>query len=875
MSKMNKVLPTPERWLFNFFLNHRHPETVTGDFEEKYLELKQNKGVIKARLWLWGQIIMTLPAFINNSIYWSTAMFRNYLKITFRNILKHKGYSMIKILGLAIGMACCILITAYIGYELSFDKYHEKSDNIYRVASYISYAGREIEGTVNPTPMGPQLVEEFPEVLSSVRFFNETKIVASNGEDHFFEKDAIFTDNSIFEIFSFKLLQGDPQNALTRPYTVVITPEIAEKYFGAEDPVGKILKMNNSQDFTVTGVVEKPPVNSHFTFDMLLSMESRFANAASRKQNWLNWNSQTYLLLQEGTAPEDIKDRLQGFNQEHILDKMPENFNVALESYLQPLTSIHLHSNIERELGINSDIKYIYIFAAIAVFILLIACFNFMNLSTARSAKRAREVGMRKVMGAERSKLIFQFLGESLVFSVIALVIGLVLAIIAQPYLNNVSGKNISLDLFNMPAIVGIVFVIVVFAGLVAGSYPALFLSAFKPISVLKGQVQKGGRASNFRRILVVSQFAISITLIISTGIVFNQLKFMINKNLGFNKEQVVVLVLEDNSAFRNAETLSSELRKISGVVSTAGSGMVPFDDNMSVTGYFPEGLETDQGVLLETITFDHDFIDLYEIEIVEGRNFSREMGRDEQTSILLNESAVRKLQWDNPIGKKIEMVRGSNINNRIALTVVGVIEDFHHRSLYKKIEPALIRYSNTGIRRISVRTDTENIMETLNNIEFTWKEVNPNSPYDYFFLDESFEEIYRSEKQLGDIFRVFAVLAIAIGCLGLFGLASFTAEQRTKEIGIRKVLGSSVNSILVLLCREFVILIMIANAVSWPAAYFFTSSWLGNFPYRAGFDLSTFIFAGAGALLIAVITVSYQSLKAAFSNPVNSLRYE
>ncbi|MCP4727949.1 MAG: FtsX-like permease family protein [bacterium] len=875
MNKMKKVLPKLERWLLGFFLNHRHPETVIGDFEENYLELRVNKGIINAKLWLWGQIIMIMPAFINNSFYWSTAMFKNYLKITFRNILKHKGYSTINILGLAIGMACCILITGYIGYELSFDKYHENSKNIYRAASYLSYSGREMENAVNPTPWGPQLVEEFPEVLSCVRFFDEVKIVASNGKDSFFERNAIFTDNSIFEVFSFRLLEGDPQNALTRPFTVVITPETAEKYFGAGDPVGKVLRINNSLDCTITGVIEKPPVNSHFTFDMLFSLESRFVNAAPRKQNWLNWNSQTYILLQEGTAPEDLNVRLAEFNQKHILDRMPKNFNVVLESFLQPLASIHLSSNIERELGVNSDIRYIYVFAAIAVFILLIACFNFMNLSTARSSKRAREVGMRKVMGAERGKLIFQFLGESLVFSVIAIVIGLVLAIIAQPYLNIISGKNISLDLFNMPLIVGSVFVIVIFAGLIAGSYPALFLSAFKPISVLKGQIQRGNGASNFRRILVITQFVISITLIISTGIVFNQLKFMMNKNLGFNKEQVVVLKMEDNDAFRNAETLNSELRRISGVVGTSGSGMVPFDDNMSVTGYFPEGLETENGILLETFTIDHDFLDLYEIELVEGRNFSKEMGQDEQTAILLNESAVRKLQWDNPLGKKIERVRGSDFNNRISLTVVGIIKDIHHRSLYKKIEPALINYSTTGLRRVSVRIDIDNINETMKDIESRWKEVNPNSPFDYFFLDDSFEEIYRSEKQLGDIFLVFAVLAIIIGCLGLFGLASFTAEQRTKEIGIRKVLGSSINSILVLLCREFVILIIAANVLSWPLAYFFTSSWLGNFPYRAGFDITSFLFAGAGALLIAVITVSYQAIKAALADPVRSLRYE
>ncbi len=801
-------------------------------------------------------------------------MIRNYLKIALRTIFKQKIYSFINISGLALGMACCILILAYVVDELSFDKFHENAENIYRVATIGKIAGRTIEVATCPAPMASAMVEDFPEVLNSVRFRGAGNTLFSYGERKFFESGLLYTDNTIFELFSFNLALGDPESALEAPYTIVITQEMAQKYFDGEDPVGKILRMNNNEDFIVTGIIEKPPSNSHIPFNMLASFETLYKRRAE-DMVWYNWNYQTYIELQEGVDWKGFEKKFIGFNEKYI-GGFVKSIGGEISNFLQPLTSIHLYSNMENELSANSDIRYVYAFTAIAVFILLIACINFMNLSTARSASRAKEVGLRKVVGAERSMLIKQFLGESLLMAVISVLFSLLIVRIASPHFNNLAGREINVNVITSPWMGMGLLGVVLFVGFIAGSYPAFFLSGFRPVSVLKGQIKKGARNSRLRSILVIFQFAISITLIIGTSIVFNQLNFMRNKRLGFNKEQQMIIPIRDAETSRKAELIKTELFGIEGVESVCGSMKVPGEESFSTSVYFPEGFASDQSVLIESFSIDDDFVETYDIELVEGRNFSKEMSTDREDGILINETAVKRLGWESGVGKKIYQSEDiEDPSARRPLTVIGVIKDIHHRSVHHVVEPNLIRFQPDFARRITVKLNAESVSPTMKRIEEKWNTIAPNHPFDYFFLDDYYDGLYRSEVRLGNIFQTFTLFAIIIGCLGLFGLASFAAEQRTKEIGIRKVLGSSVGSIVFLLCKEFVLLVVIANVFAWPIAHLTMKKWLQSFPYQANIHVTTFILAGVLAMIIALLTVSYRAVHAAGINPVEALKYE
>ena len=847
---------------------------AVGDFIEQYFKLVEEKGRFIARLWYWMHIVQILPSFTVHSIYWSVIMFKNYLKTALRNIRRHKGYSFINIAGLAVGMACCILILIYIVYELSFDRFHENAKNIYRVATKGRVAGTTIEVATTPAPMGPALIEDFPEVLNAVRFGQQGNTMFSTGDKRFFESGLLYTDNSLLDIFSFRLIQGESAEALKAPYTMVITPEIAGKYFGGEDPVGKILRMNNVEDFTVTGVIEKPPANSHIQFDMLASFETLYQRRPE-ELIWFNWNYQTYILVQEGVDYREVDKKFDSFNEKFV-SGMLRSMGGEIANYLQPLTSIHLHSHLEVELSPNSDIRYVYTFAAIAAFILLIACINFMNLSTARSANRAREVGMRKVVGAERSMLIKQFLGESLLLAVISLLFALVIVRLALPYFNQLAGREMSLNIVSSPWMIAGLFGIVLFVGFTAGSYPAFYLSGFMPAGVLKGDVQKGSKHSRFRSILVVFQFAVSIVLIIGTSIVYSQLDFMRNEQLGFSKEQKLVILVRDSAVAQKLELIKTEMRKIEDVEMVSGSSKIPGDDNFSMSAYFPEGFTDDQGFLMEGYAIDDDFLETYDIQLIAGRGFSREMATDQESAVLINETAAKKLEWQNAVGKRIyTLTNPQDLSQRRAMTVIGVIQDFHHRSTHHMIGPSINMFSPDNARRITLKLNTKEVTRSMAQIEEKWNTVAPGHPFDYFFMDDYYDGLYRSEERLGGIFRAFTLFAVIIGCLGLFGLASFAAEQRTKEIGIRKVLGSSSGGIVLLLCREFVLLVTIANVFAWPAAFLMMRKWLQSFPYRTDVHLATFFLAGAAAMAIALITVSYRAFKAARTNPVEALKYE
>jgi putative ABC transport system permease protein len=809
-------------------------------------------------------------------------MFKNYLKITYRSMIKNKFYSLINVFGLSFGIACCILIFAYIGYEFSFDRYHKNADNIYRIVQKRTVEGRTQELPSSTGPMGPALVEEFPEVIDAARFM-PTVIRSFIFEDRkFFQSGVFYADQSVFNIFSFELIEGDPKTALEAPFTMVVTEETAQKYFGDESPIGKTINWDNKFDYQITGVVKEPPPNSHFTFTCMASFSTLIPYAPRIGSRWTIWGFATYLLLQENADPEKLEQKLVGFNQRHLGQVLAEAGG-TLETYLQPLKKIHLFSRLSSDLGTNNDIRLIRAFAAIALLILCIACINFMNLATARSAGRAREVGLRKVLGAERRRLISQFLGESFAFALLSLIIAMFIVWFALPYFNNLASREITINYINMPSLSLSLAGIVLFVGLFAGSYPAFFLSAISPVVSLKSSHAQRSKKVSIRSILVVSQFAVSVILLICTMIIFNQQKYMRNKELGFNKEHLYVIALQNEEVRVGLESFKNELLQIDGVISACGTSMVPGEMYLFNTGTYPEGASEEQVFQMDNFYVDHDFLKTFEIQVVKGRGFSKEMPTDFTDALMVNETAAEELGWDDPIGKKIKVLLHpfDTIAGYTPLRVIGVFQDIHQRSLYSVINPTFVQYiKNEGpienrARRLTVRLATDDLPGTTAKIEQKWKDIYPNHPYHSFFLDEFFERLHRAEQKLGEIFRAFSLLAIIIGCLGLLGLAAFTAEQRTKEIGIRKVLGSSVGSIVVLLCRKYLGLIVIANAIAWPIAFFAMKKWLQSFPYPVTIGLMTFVITALLSFVIAFGTVGYQSVKAARKNPSDSLRYE
>ena len=800
-------------------------------------------------------------------------MFKNYLKTTIRNMSRYKGYAFINIFGLAAGMACCIMIISYILTELSYDKYHEHADRIFRVATDVNAGGFIAKLAISNAPLGPALKNNYPEVLQFARIQPRDKQFVVYQNHQFFEEGVVWADNSIFSVFSFPFTKGGPSFALQTANSIVLTEESAKKYFGdTDDPIGKVLRFNNRDNFTVTGVVENVPNNSHFSFDMLCSLETRYAQNRENMEVWLNFNLYTYLLLPEDYDLKLLEQKLQDVVEKHMGNEL-KAMGGEINYFLQPLTRIHLHSNLENEISDNSRISYIYIFSAIALFILLIACINFMNLATARSTIRAKEVGLRKVVGAFKKQLIMQFMGESLLISIIAFIFSLVLVRFFLPVFSSLSGRDLHLDFLGIPWLMPGLFGLVLFVGLIAGSYPAFFLSSFKPVTVLKGKIRSGRTSTRFRSILVISQFVISITLIIGTSIILKQLNFVKNKNLGYDKGNLIVTELMDTRLRQSQESIRAELKKVPGVLNAATSHVVPGQD-ANVQPFIPEGFSQEQAQLMQSINIDPEFIPTYEIELIEGRNFSHEFTTDADEAVIINETALRKFGWDKAVGKTIQ-VPGDRVSEWNLRTIIGVVKDFHFDSLHSIIMPLCLSNEPNYFNTITIRINPNNTLETLSLLQEKWKTIDPANPLDFFFLDEYFGRQYASDERLSNIFGAFTLFAIFIACLGLFGMASFMAEQRTKEIGIRKVLGASIPGVVTLMSRDFIKLVLAANVIAWPIAYFTMRSWLRNFAYQAGINIWIFVQTAALAIGIALITVSYQSVKSAFANPVDAIKYE
>jgi putative ABC transport system permease protein len=798
-------------------------------------------------------------------------MISNYIKIAIRNILRHKVYAFINIAGLSVGMACTILILLWVQYELSFDRYHENADRIYRLGLNLRTSKIKESIASNGVPAGPTFEKRFSEVLKACRFQKgEGVAVVQYKEKKFFEENIFFADNSVFEIFTFPMVNGNPKTALTVKDAAVITEDMAKKYFGYEDPIGKMIKLNNEYNATVTGVVKNIPSNSHFSFNMLLPFEALGPWIEKAMQHWLfNIHNYTYLLLQKNCNIRDFEKKFPALIEEYMGDILKATGG-SVELFLQPLTGIHLYSNLKWEIEANGDIAYVYVFSAIALLILFIACINFMNLSTARSANRAKEVGVRKLLGAHQRNLFSQFLGESILFSLVSIITAMGLVELALPFFQSLSGSQLNPDYISSLSIISALFGLMVFVSFMAGSYPALFLSAFQPIQVLTGRLKTGAAGSLFRKILVVIQFTISIGLIVASAIIFIQLNYMKNKTLGFDKERIVVIRVTDRNMRQSMEKIKEELKSYHGISNVTVSNYLP-GEGFWMKIIIPEGSELDQTESIGRIRIDSDFISTMDIKLVSGRNFSPQFSSDQSDLIIVNETAARQWGWKDPIGKTIRVLDDRPIKK----TIIGVIRDFHVESLHKKIEPVFFEYMPASSRYISVKIRPDNIPDTIRYIEKTLKQIDPMLPFDYTFLDESFDRKYKAEEKINKIFTYFTLLAIFIACLGLFGLASFTAEQRTKEIGIRKALGAAISGIILLLSKEFTKWVLVANIIAWPIAYVAMNRWLQNFAYRINISLGIFILAALSAFVIALVTVGYQAIKAARANPVESLRYE
>ena len=868
MKNKNLKPPLFAVWLLRRFSLEKNRDSLLDDLEFEYRELLSEKGRFFAKFWYISHLFRAIPELLISLLLWRFIMFKNYLKIALRHIKRQKGYSFINIFGLAVGMTCCILILLYIQFELSYDKYHENADRIYRLAVKGKMGGETLNIPKSSHPMAETLYRDFPEVQNVVKLSRIERGFVRYGENKFYDR-IFYTDKSIFDIFSFPMINGDPESALAAANTAVITEDMARKYFKNKDPIGKVLiihdEFNNQDNFTVTGIIKNVPENSHFTFDILCSFETIFANPPGYYRKWERLLFYTYILLQKNYDHKVLEKKFTALIDANISTNL-KNMGVTLELYLQPLTSIHLNSHLQEEISVNGNKSYIYIFSVIAIFILLIACINFMNLSTACALIRAKEIGVRKVIGADRSKLIMQFFSESLFYSFLTFIIALILVILFFPVISSLSGKMISFSsVYSFRLIPGFLGLII-FVGLIAGSYPAFVLSSFQPIKAVKGGLSSNIRSSRLRNILVVFQFAVTIIFILGTVVVLKQLSYMKKRSLGFNKEHVIVF------PFWSSNLIKNELRTLPSVINVGSSSHVPGEGTYR-NPYIPEGYDNDQKQWMNELYIDRDFINVMGIDIVEGRNFLHESTSDVNGSCIINETAVKKFGWDNPVGKTIrEITESGSYPER---KVIGVVKDFHTVSLHKLIEPLIMIFNPGMLKTFAVKIRSGNIKETLNSLRNKWKEIYPYRPIEYHFLDESFDSQYKSDERLSKIYTYFTIIAVFVACIGLFGLVSFVADRRVKEIGIRKALGATVMNIVRMLSREFLLLVFFANIIAWPIAFFIMKKWLQNFAYRTDFGLWIFVLSGLTALAIALLTVSYQSVKAARANPVDSIRYE
>ena len=807
-------------------------------------------------------------------------MISNYLRVAVRILLRFKVYSVINVAGLAIGLACSILILLYVEDEMSYDRFHEKAHQIYRVGEIGNLGDRQFKEATAPAPLADALLDEFPEVLQATRIIKGINTVIRYEDKSFFETSYIYSDSTFFDVFSFSLVSGNPETALTEPFSMVISESASARYFGKEDPMGKVLHEADGNDFVITGVVKDNPANSHFHFDFLVSMNSLWE---SKSENWLSDGYYTYIVLQEDFPPAKLAKKLPGFTRKKMGPQILKYFGISIDEwsssendfnfYIELLTRIYLFSDASNQLEPTSEVRYIYFFITIAFLILILAAINFTSLTTAKSSIRAREVGIRKVMGSSRNRIIYQLLAESVFLSMLALIIALAAVELFLPTFNQIAYKDLSMNLFARWYVPPILIIGTLAAGVLTGFYSAISISTYNILAVLRGKLGPGNKRGWFRSGLVVFQFTIAIIIVAFTIVIYAQLTFIQNKNLGFDKEHVLV-VDRAYGLEKQTEAFKYELLKHPGISNVTLTSTIPGKNGWGGAIFQKKDSPPEQLFHFSYLAGDLDFTKTFGIEMAEGRFFSDKYGADSM-SIVLNETAVRSLGFKYPVGQNLMSIASSR-DERVPFKIIGVVKDFHYAPMHEKIGNIAILYRKRYFPRyVSLRIDNQKMEEIIKYVEKTWKKLSMNQPFRYFFMDESFDDLYKSERRTGKIFTFFSILAIFIASLGLTGLSSFMAEQRVKEIGIRKVNGATIVNILSLLSVELTKWILIANILAWPVGWLLMKNWLQNFAYKTNLSWWIFVISGVTSLIIALLTISRHAIKLGLANPANSLRYE
>ncbi|WP_422360991.1 ABC transporter permease [Reichenbachiella sp.] len=793
-------------------------------------------------------------------------MLRNYITIAIRNIQNSPVYSTINVIGLTIGIVSSLLLYLYVDFEKSYDSFHSNMENIYRVTTKANVQDTEFHVPLAPSLVGSTLKNEYGIIENFVRVTSRGEMLIAVDENYFYENDIMQTDSSFFEVFDFELLEGNKASCLSEPNTMVISKTLAEKWFPNVSAIGQSVKTDGEDTKIITAIMADPKINSSIRAHGLMS----YGTNTPGQDSWGNMNDQIYLVLSEDSEASEILP-IMGQMYDKYMAPIYDQFGASAEFFLQPLAEVHLYSNFDMDFGAEGDISYLYIFSAIGFFMLLIACINYMNLATARSVSRSKEVGIRKAMGSYKTQLMSQFVTESIVIAFISLGISLILTFFLIPHFNELTNLSIDQNFINLKMLM-ILFAVVLFVGLVGGSYPAFYLSRFKAAEVLKGKSQKSKGNESLRKVLVVAQFAISLGMVVSTWIVFDQLEFLRTKELGFNREQVITVALEGEKVREKLDVLSQKLLQNPNVESVGSGFGVPGTNTMSMSGI---RVESADGLMIEkifqNITVDNQYFSTLEIPIVEGRNFLPEIGNDTASSVMVNEEMVREMGWVNPIGKKFARFINDDLETQ-EFTVVGVVRDYHLISLQEPIAP-LVVYNDINNGQMIVRLKADKLSSTMMEVEEIFKSVVTNRPFEYAFLDQGFQQQYVADEKRGEVFAIFSMLTIAIACLGLFGLASYTAETKRKEIGIRKVVGASVITIIIMMSKDFLKLIILSMIVAFPIAYYFMDQWLEDFAYAMEPSWTSFALSAVFTLVIAFATVLYHSLKSAVANPSSAIR--
>lgn len=796
-------------------------------------------------------------------------MIKNFLLIALRNLKRDFWYSLMNIAGLTIGITFSLFLIFYIKDELSYDKHHEKADRIFRINTYIQEKDKNTDWVLTQFPLAPTLKKDYPEVEEAVRFVSRERTLFKNGDNNFYETKVYYADSTVFNVFTSKVVEGNIATALNEPFNIVISRTLAEKYFGKKaSAIGKTLK-TVYDTYKVTAVIEDVPKNSHIRFDMVISMSTILRGNQNGQGNWGNFNNFTYVLLKQGTNAQAFNKKLEDVYKKYV-ETIFKQFNISMRYDLQPITAIHLHSNLQFEPEESGSMSYIWIFSAVAFFMLLIACINYMNLTTARSARRAKEIGIRKVTGSSKKQLVAQFLGESLLISLVAVLLsGLLVAALLSMF-NSISGKAFTMDTLLQPSNIILLLGIALFTGLVGGSYPAFYLSGFKPVGILKGALSKASGNINLRRTLVVVQFSISMIMLICTWVVYSQLSYLRKKDLGFNKDQVMTVTVNTGEDERSKIfAMNNEFRNLPGINGVGSANSYPGAPNVNLNLF---SVETKSGYVdkaVECYNIDENYFGSLGIKMIKGRNFSSPA--DTLHSIVVNEAMVKHFGWDEAVGKRVKFPGDTSGNY---LEVVGVFKDFNQKSLYNPIAPLLLFYSPNG-NVIQLKTDPANIKASISKVETIWKKYFPQLPFEYKFLDEDFNSQYTADQKRGKIFAAFSILTIIITCLGLLGLTAFTTQQRQKEISIRRVLGASTAEMVTLITKNYLWLALIAAAIAFPVAWYFMNKWLKIFPYNTGLSLVPFAVSAIIILIAAVATAGFYSAKAAMTKPAKILKTE